>query len=454
MKVVWMSTRVEAAVLVALALLTARGGAAQTFGTIYSFKGTTDGSAPNGVIFGKNGSLYGTTGGGGSNGSGTVFELTPVKGAPWTKTVLFDFDGPDGSLPSPSATGASGGKLVFGTNGALYGTTADGGSGNNGGTIFELAPPATAGGAWTETVLYSLPGPTGPRAPFAPLVVGPGGAVYATAYSSNFVGGGSVGGTVFMLTPPATPGGTWTESTLANFWPLTALGEGPESGLVSVGGSLYGTNSDYGLQCGAVFELSPPATAGGAWTGTAISNFEGGGCGVLGPLTVGPAGVFYGTTYVGGSGACSGAYGDNGGCGTVFQLTPPATAGGAWTEAVIYNFTGLSGDGMYPAAGVVLGKDGVLYGTTDYGGSATSGSPCINYGVGGVPGPLGCGTVFQLTPPATPGGAWTETILHSFTGQDGEGSDPGPLTINADGVLFGPTFSGGGGAGTIFAVEP
>lgn len=71
-------------------------------------------------------------------------------------------------------------------------------------------------------------------------------------------------------------------------------------------------------------------------------------------------------------------------------------------------------------------------------------------------GATGCGTVFELTPPATPGGAWTETILYSFTGQNGGGSTPGPLTLGPTGtVLYGPTSGGGtAGKGTIFALEP
>jgi hypothetical protein len=161
--------------------------------------------------------------------------------------------------------------------------------------------------------------------------------------------------------------------------------------------------------------------------------------------------VLYGTTFLGGSGLpCT--YGSFvvSGCGTVFQLTPPATPGGAWTESVLYSFSGSDSDGACPAAGVVLGKNGVLYGTTTYGGSATSGSQC-NSGFGAT----GCGTVFQLTPSAAVGGPWTETILHSFTGQNGDGSIPGPLTLSPKGVLFGPARSGGDvGAGTIFAVEP
>lgn len=447
-------TLTEAALLVALALLAARGGAAQSFYTLYSFKGTTDGSAPNGVIFGKNGALYGTTYGGG-NQNGTVFELTPVKGAAWNKTVLFNFNGTDGSGPSAEliGPGAPGPSLAFGSNGALYGATVYGGSGNGGGTVFELAPPATSGGAWTETVLYSLPGgPNAPRAPIGRVFIGPSGALYGTASLSAFPGGITgypAGGTVFKLTPPATPGGSWTESTLLSLWPETPMGFRPQAGVVSAGGSLYGTTYDP-EGCGVVYELSPPVAASEAWTGTAIFGFGGSdGCSPLAPVTVGPGGVFYGTTASGGASTTC-LFGASLGCGTVFQLTPPATAGGAWTETVIYSFTALNGDGAYPVAGVVLGKGGVLYGTTTYGGAATSGSPCIFSGT--TP---GCGTVFKLTPPATPGGSWTETILHSFTGQDGEGAVPGPLVLNADGVLFGPTWSGGAaGQGTIFAVAP
>ena len=115
---------------------------------------------------------------------------------------------------------------------------------------------------------------------------------------------------------------------------------------------------------------------------------------------------------------------------------------------MIYSFTGANGDGASPAAGVVLGKNGVLYGTTTFGGNATA---CHNPYTQAS----GCGTVFELTPPSTPGGVWTATILHSFTGPSGEGSLPGPLTASPVGVLYGPTWSGGtAGKGTIFAIQP
>ena len=382
---------------------------------------------------------------------GTVFELTPVKGAAWTKTVLFDFNGPGGALPG-SAIGGSGPKPIFGSNGALFGTTMAGGSNDGsgvgfGGTVFELAPPTTVGGVWSETVLYSFsPYPEDPTTPLSGVLIGPSGALYGTTYTDYVAGGIPYGGSVFRLIPPAAPGGSWTESILLS---LDALGDSPEAGVVSVGGSLYGTtNTIYTDGCGVVYELSPPATAGGPWTGTAIHSFEGpDGCELTAPLTVGPGGVLFGTTLAGGSGTSCEAY--LGGCGTVFQLTPPAAAGGVWTENVIYSFTAANGDGAYLSAGVVLGKNGVLYGTTTYGGSATAGSPCSLFG------PTGCGTVFELTPPSTPGGAWTETILYSFTGQNGEGSIPGPLTLGLGDVLYGPTETGGtAGKGTIFALKP
>jgi hypothetical protein len=80
-------------------------------------------------------------------------------------------------------------------------------------------------------------------------------------------------------------------------------------------------------------------------------------------MVIGTGGMLYGTTFVGGS-----SYGliinDKGGfgLGAVFSLTPPTSAGGAWTETVLYSFTG--SDGASPNAGVVIGKDGALYGTT------------------------------------------------------------------------------------------
>jgi hypothetical protein len=165
---------------------------------------------------------------------------------------------------------------------------------------------------------------------------------------------------------------------------------------------------------------------------------------------VGPGGVLYGTTQSGGTGFCPTADGLGSPCGTVFQLTPPAASGGTWTYSVIYNFAGTNGDGEAPAAGVAVGKNGALYGTTQFGGSATSACP-PSYSV--LP---GCGTLYELTPPAAAGGAWTEKVLHSFSDADGDGSMPlAALAMSSTGVLYGTTSAGGtAGKGTVFALVP
>jgi hypothetical protein len=454
--------------LAALTLLTAcvGYGEAPGYATIYTFKGGQDGASPNGVVLGKNGDLYGTTYTGGVNECGvnvyfwcgSVFQLTPAEGGTWTKTIIFSFNGADGALPSQPYEDAPGPRPIFGANGALYGTTENGGqydsaAGDLGGTVFELTPPSSTGAAWTETALYSFQNnPQAPHAPYGGLLLTSTGALLGTTFTNFFsYQTFEQGGTAFELIPPAESGASWTLNNLIDF--LTAdIGMDPAAGVMASGGSLYGTLSNAAFTCGSVYELSPPTSPGGAWSGQAIYTFGGppGPCFSIAPLTVGPGGVLYGTTYIGGSGSPSCTPSIFSGCGTVFQLTPPMP-GGTWTESVLYSFTASGGDGAFPAAGVILGKNGVLYGTTTYGGSATSGSSC-NSGAGAT----GCGTVFQLTPPAVAGGPWTETILHSFTGQNGDGSIPGPLTLSPKGVLFGPARSGGGtdGAGTIFALVP
>jgi hypothetical protein len=189
-------------------------------------------------------------------------------------------------------------------------------------------------------------------------------------------------------------------------------GSNPIAGVVSEGGSLFGTTvfgGDGGCidgGCGVAYELTPPTASGGTWTETILHTFgevSGDGFEPMAPLTIGPGGRLYGTTYYGGANVCANPFdGPSGGCGTVFQLTPPASPGGTWGYSVIYNFTGADGDGALPVAGVIVGKSGALYGTTAAAGSAGSASVCpASYYVFG-----GCGIVFELTPPTTPGGGW------------------------------------------------
>ncbi len=113
------------------------------------------------------------------------------------------------------------------------------------------------------------------------------------------------------------------------------------------------------------------------------------------------SGNLYGTTVGGGLSGCQ-PYGS---CGTVFELSP--NSDGSWSESVLYTFcsnrvSGVCFDGEMPGGGLLMDSEGNLYGTTLVGGS----TPC--------PGSEGCGTVFELSPPAVPGLAWTETVLYNF----------------------------------------
>jgi uncharacterized repeat protein (TIGR03803 family) len=454
-------TRIEYApfgsvVLVALAILTPRPSAAQapTYETLYSFKGSPDGADPRGTVtIGASGALFGTTFEGGASVHGTVFALTKAAGQLWKETVVHSFTGADGQYPESA--------LVFGGNGVLYGVAVGGGPGGSG-AIFELVP-ASSGETWAETVLYSFVYLTGNgqnAVPNGPLLIGPGGTLYTTTQGGPDRPGGPNLGLVISLTPPKASGTSWTEHELYTFG--FAQGEWPVAGVASESGSLFGTTlyggdegclASYG--CGTVYELTPPATEGGAWIETTIHTFgETPGDGEVpeSALAVGPGGALYGTTYYGGTGVCYTSGGLTSGCGTVFQLTPPTAPGGPWTYSVIYNFTGANGDGAAPVAAVVVGRNGAIYGTTSSAGSATSDSACpASYYV-----IAGCGIVFELSPPATPGGTWTEKVLHSFSGENGDGAIPlAGLARSSSGVLYGTTSAGGtAGKGTVFAIAP
>jgi uncharacterized repeat protein (TIGR03803 family) len=362
-----------------LAVDVAPPGTASRLRTLHSFTGEPDGANPyGGVVIGKDGVLYGTTQQGGTLGYplGTVFSVTPPVslGGAWTEAVLYYFtsymSGSDGIYPRAG--------VVIGSGGVLYGTTEYGGNYDlcpgGCGTVFSLTPPASPGGAWTETVLHTFMSTDG-IAPWAGVVIGSGGVLYGTTTS----GGASNSGTVFSLTPPTSPGGTWTETTLYSFLGRTGDGASPFAGVViGSSGVLFGTTCYGGTGacvgslpgCGTVFALIPPQSLGGPWTERVLHHFSGNdGNYPSAALVIGKGGVLYGTAEQGGTSNS----------GTVFSITPPKTPGGAWTEAVFYNFTGYNG---FTDASVVIGKGGVLYGTTRGNGTSTS----------------GYGTVFALKP--------------------------------------------------------
>ena len=303
--VLYGATNSDPSVVFSLTPSTAPGGS-WTYEVLHSFTGGSDGAVLlGGVVMGGGGVLYGTTlhGGGGARcddgtlGCGTVFSLTlPASpGAAWTEAVLYSFTGAsDGGLPCAGVT--------IGAGGVLYGTTIAGGT-FDWGTVFSLTPPASPGAAWSETVLHSFASGRNGASPYAAVVIGPGGGLYGTTST----GGTAECGTVFTLKPPASPGGAWTEGTLYSF-ACAPDGNGPVASVVMGGdGALYGTTGSGGdgncsSGCGTVFSLTPPASPGGAWT-EAVLGFGGSpseGASPRAGVVIGPGGVLYGTTLDGG----------------------------------------------------------------------------------------------------------------------------------------------------------
>jgi uncharacterized repeat protein (TIGR03803 family) len=257
------------------------------------------------LVSGSNGALYGSTVGGGSHDRGTVFKLKP-DGSGYT--ILKDFIGGDGINPEAA--------LVTDSNGVLYGTAA-GGQGTDRGTVFKLN--ADGGG---YTVLHNFTGTDGDGdTPRAALVLDSDGVLYGTTED----GGTGGSGTVFRLQPD---GSGYT--VLKNFAFYSFDDKGPRTDLVfGSDGALYGTTLyGGGLNAGTLFKLNPDGSGYEELTNFTFSLASQEMPGAT--LVSGAGGVFYGTTFHGGSHNA----------GTVFRLNPD---GSGYTE--LYSFTGTGGDG-------------------------------------------------------------------------------------------------------------
>jgi uncharacterized repeat protein (TIGR03803 family) len=347
---------------------------------LYRFQGGTDGSAPTaGLVFDSLGNLYGTTGQGGKNGQGTVFELTPNAGGGWTETVLHDFgfsqnNKTDGFLPVNG--------LIFDQPGNLYGMTPFGGSGgcNAGcGIVFKVTKTNSG---WKETVIHTFDGADG-YAPQGALIVDNTGNLYGTA---NATGNDDRDGVVFRLHPTRTG---WTYSVLHLFYnapPKCTNGSfaSVTPTLVMRSGNLYGTAEAGGpSSCiyGTVWELSPSAK--GMWKLTTLYDFTGNTNGAdaypVGGLVFDKQGNVDGVTVDVQNGG--------NGLGTVFKLTPNPV--GPWTKTVLHYFKGAQfGDGSTPVQAPIFDRLGNLYGTTVEGG----------FGKGICSPFFGCGTIYRITP--------------------------------------------------------
>ena len=322
------------------------------FSVLYSFTGSTDGFIPDQIVaFDSQGSIYGSTWGGGAyycqgNECGTVFKLRPPANfhcatisCPWTETTLYQFQG----YPNDGAHPAFG-HLTFDAAGNLYGTTSWGGPTGYSGNVYELTP---GGGGWTESVLHSFSGGYDGDAPWSGVIFDRAGNLYGTTTSGGVNGDGAI----FKLTP--TESG-WSESVLHSFQYSTD-GSGPSGAVVmDAAGNLYGATSDGGPNdAGTVWELSP---SNGNWTFSVLYSFTGSGNnGPNGGLFMDPSGNLYGATLLEGASRQ----------GNVFKLSP---SNGGWVYTSLYDFTG-GPDGGWPNSKVTMDANGNLFGSTQLGGN-------------------------------------------------------------------------------------
>jgi uncharacterized repeat protein (TIGR03803 family) len=243
----------------------------------------------------------------------------------------------------------------------LYGTSEFGGT-NYPGTVYVVGPDGH------ERVIHSFGGTGDGQYPLAGLV-NVGGTLYETTQEGGGSGCGGVGcGIIYSVTPQG------VEKVIYSFNGGVSDGGLPESGLINVGGTLYGTTEVGGsgnctnyydtTGCGTVFSIT---TAGVEKIVYAFQNGSDGSLPAAGLVNV--SGVLYGTANLGGGSGCGGS-----GCGTIYSVTPTGVL------SVIYDFQGGS-DGAYPQA-TPINLKGTLYGTT-YGGGNTN---CDG----------GCGTVYKV----------------------------------------------------------
>jgi uncharacterized repeat protein (TIGR03803 family) len=426
---------------------------------LYSFgqvSGTYDPVAK--LVADGSGALYGTTLNGGSQvgecaelsgfngyGCGGVFKLTPNGSGGFSESLIYTFQGgADGAAPYA--------ELYVDSSGALYGTTAEGGSGTclyggtdyGCGTVFKLTPDSS--GTYTESVIYAFQGGTDGAYPSAGLVADSLGALYGTTQNG---GDSSSNGTVFKLSPKKKG---YAEKVLHRFGGCSTS-SAPCDGAIpwatlylSPSGALFGTTLYGGSHqcadgnlCGTVFRMMP-GSDGKRYGEKVIYNFQGGtdGEGPQGAVTGDASGAIYGTTSYGG-GANWKQCNDGSiirGCGVVFKLKP---RGKRYTESVLYAFQG-GLDAAVPQAGVIFDSNGNLDGTTYFGGETASN------------GSGGCGTLFQL---AVSSSSYTESVLYRFQGCRASSIDsafPSSGLIEENGVLYGTTTKGGRfGAGSVFS---
>ena len=216
------------------------------FTVLHNFDGDLNTGPQGMIIFGQDGALYGTQFGGGTHNQGVIWRM-PL-GGPYQ--VIYNFvgtntGGSDGANPE--------GRLALGADGTIYGTTTHGGDPAGDGTAWSIK---LVNSTWVYTQLYKFNGTTATSLPHSGLVLAADGALYGTA-----AGGGTYGGGAFYKLLPN--GSSWTYITLHNFKPLDVNGDSPYGDLLYANNNFYGMNLSGGavsqcssVGCGTVFELN------------------------------------------------------------------------------------------------------------------------------------------------------------------------------------------------------
>ena len=399
---------------------------AQTYTVLHLFTNMPDGGNPAGpLIQDAQGTLYGTTkGGGGCDGGlpcGTVFKVD----SDGTETVLYSFQGgSDGVYPLAG--------VIRDAAGNLYGTTQGNGFLGALSTVFKLTPAKN--GQWKETVLYDFNGPEG-GSQDEPLVLDQDGNLYGTS-----PGGGKPNcgwgrfnagcGSMYKLTP---------DRKITVIHVFTGLdGMQPEGGLVrDAKGNLYGSTIFGGIRsckspggggypepgCGTVYKLDVSGKL------TVLHKFTGheDGSNPVGVIVDG-AGNLYGIADAGGV-ICNANY--IYGCGTIFKID------NAGKFSVLYKFDPQSPGLGFVYSNLVRDSKGNLYGTNEYGGTNNA------------------GFLFELDTKEK------FSVLYDFAGlgETQDGNNPQGVIMDSAGNFYGNMFIGGlqnenfcgaAGCGTVF----
>lgn len=314
--------------------------------------GPTDGERPvGGLLRDATGSLYGTTGAGGSGYAGTVFKLTAKGGigGGYGITYLYQFSSNSGGSNWDGAGPDS--HLIMDSTGTLFGTTSVGGA-NGGGTVFKLTPQA--GGSYAFANLHNFGAPTGYNDTSGGLVMDSSGNLYGLK-----AGGGTYGaGDLYALNRQGD--GTYAYASLYSFPLIQAVDPQWPFGTLALDGSgnLFGTTWRGGpTSSGTVFKYTI-----GTSTLTTLYDFgASGGSSPLAGVVLDKAGNLYGTTDE-----------SSPGYGAVYKLKN--NGNGTYTYGTVFEFTKGMRQGRNPDNTLVTDSFGHLLGTAANGGKYNGGT--------------------------------------------------------------------------------